>query len=498
VRGPSGGEPGAGGEPGPGPGPGGGKPGEQAAGGKPLEQAAALGTEPVGRLLWHACTQTTMSVGVYGVYALSNAWFVSRAVGPVGLAAVNLVAPALLALGAVATAVGVAGGSMVSRSLGAAAPDRAARAAGTAFTVFWLCAALVSAGGLLLLNPLLTVLGATGATRGYAYAYGQILLAGAPAATGFSSLVRAEGRMRFSALLWIVPVLTQISLDPLLIYGLGLGVRGAGLGTVGGQAVSAGMSVWFFFFQRVRPYRVTAADLRPHGATLRELLALGTPTFLSSAGASVLAAVANNLLAAMGGAVTLAAYALCTRIGTFATMPQTGIAQGLQPVAGYNAGLGRGTRVQRAISLALRATLLYGAVVCVIMLVFARPLVAVFTSDPALRAHTVSALRLLALTYLFAGVSPLIAASFQAVGRRGPAYLISAGTIVAVRIPMLLACSRFGISGVLASFPAAECTAAALALFILHRYRASAGGLSGLPCQAAPARPRGDQESEPS
>jgi putative MATE family efflux protein len=465
-------------------------------GGALREQPAALGTEPVGRLLWHACTQTTMSVGVYGVYALSNAWFVSRAVGPIGLASVNVVAPALLALGAVATAVGVAGGSMVSRGLGAADPQRAARAAGNAFTVFWLCSTVVGIGGLLSLNPLLTLLGATEATRGYAHAYGQILLAGAPTATGFSSLVRAEGRMRFSALLWIVPVLTQIGLDPLLIYGLGLGVRGAGLGTVGGQAVSAGMSVWFFFFQRARPYRVTAADLRPHGATLRELLTLGAPTFLSSVSASVLAAVANNLLVAMGGPVTLAAYALCTRIGTFATMPQTGIAQGLQPVAGYNAGLGLGTRVERAIGLALRATLLYGAVICVILLVFAHPLVAVFTSDPALRIRAVSALRLLALTYLFAGVSPLIAACFQAVGRRGPAYLISAGTILLVRIPMLLAFSRFGPSGVLVSFPVAEGTAATLALFILHRYRASAGGLVVLPCQGAHGQPRADQESE--
>ncbi len=454
------------------------------------ERPAALGTEPVGRLLRRTCSQTTMSVGVYGVYALSNAWFVSRAVGPVGLAAVNLVAPALLALGAVATAVGVAGGSMVSRSLGGADPRRAARAAGNAFTVFWLCAALAGISGLLLLNPLLTLLGATAATRGDAHAYGQILLAGAPTATGFSSLVRAEGRMRFSTLLWVVPVLTQISLDPLLIYGCGLGVRGAGLGTVGGQAVSAGMSVWFFFIQRTRPYRVGGAELCPHGPTLRELLALGAPTFLNSIGAGVLAAVADNLLVALGGPVTVAAYALCVRIGTFATMPQTGIAQGLQPVAGYNAGLGHGARVERAISLALRTTLLYGAAATLLLLVFARPLVAVFTSDPALRAQAVSALRLLAPTYLFAGVGPLVAASFQAVGRRGPAYLISAGTILLVRIPMLLALDRFGTSGVLASFPTAEFAVAGLALSVLHRYRASTGVLirptvSSAACAAA-------------
>ena len=460
------------------------------------EQPAALGTEPVGRLLWHGCTQTTMSVGTSGVYALSNAWFVSRAAGPVGLAAVNLVAPALLAVGALATAVGVAGGSMVSRSLGGGDPRRAARAAGNAFTVFWFCAALISISGLLLLNPLLTLLGTTEATRGFAHAYGQILLAGTPTATGFSSLVRAEGRMRFSRLLWVVPALTQISLDPLLIYGLGLGVRGAGLGTIGGQAISTGMSVWFFFLQHTRPYRVTAADLRPHGPTLRELLALGTPTFLNSLGASVLAAVANNLLVAIGGPLTLAAYALCTRIGTFATMPQTGIAQGLQPVAGYNAGLGNTARVERAISLTLRTTVLYGAAVSLSLLVFAPSLVAVFTGDPALRAHAAAALRLLAPTYLFAGISPLVTASFQAAGRRGPAYLIAAGTILLVRIPVLLAFSRFGTAGVLASFPTAELAAAGLALLILHHYRASTGVIAVLPCHAPHVQSRGGQESE--
>ncbi len=433
-----------------------------------------------------ACSQTTMSVGVYGIYALTNAWFVSRALGPGALAAVNLFAPALLALGAVAAALGVAGGSMVARALGGADPARAARAAGHTFTVFWVCSLLVALGGLPALNPLLTLLGATAATRGDAHAYGQILLAGAPTATGFSSLVRAEGRMRFSTLLWVVPVLTQIGLDPLLIFGLRLGVRGAGLGTVGGQAVSAGMSLWFFFLQRHRPYRVTRADVRPHGPTLRELVGLGIPTFLGSLAASVLAALANRLLVATAGSLALAAYALCTRIGTFAAMPQAGIAQGLQAVAGYNAGLGATGRVERAVSLGLRATLCYGAVISLLLLALPRPLIAVFTDDPALRTHAATALRLLAPTYLLSGVSPLIISCLQATGRRGPAYLISLGTIAAVRIPTLLAFSHFGPTGVLVSFPVAEFGAAALALWVLHRHRARAAAQIVLPCQAPP------------
>ncbi|HEV2633569.1 MAG TPA: MATE family efflux transporter [Actinocrinis sp.] len=218
--------------------------------------------------------------------------------------------------------------------------------------------------------------------------------------------------------------------------------------------------------------------------------------FLNSIGAGVLAAVANRLLIAAAGPLALAAYALCTRIGTFATMPQTGIAQGLQVVAGYNAGLGATGRVDRAISLALRTTLLYGAAICLLLLAVAHPLVDAFTTDPALRAHAVTALHLLAPTYLLVGVGPLVASSFQAQGRPGPAYVISAGGIACVRIPVLLVSSRFGAAGVPAGFPVAEAIVAALVLLVRHR-RASVGGPVGLPCRAPPAPPRGGQEEEP-
>lgn len=179
------------------------------------------------------------------------------------MAAVNLVAPLLLALGAVSTALGVGAASVISRSLGAGDPAGAGRAAGTTFTVFWAAAITTTVVGLVALDPLLRMLGAHGPTLDYARDYAVIILAGAIMSTGFSSLVRAEGRMRFSTMLWIIPVLVQITLDPLFIFVLDLGVRGAALGTVGGQAVSAAMSLWFFFLQRHRPYRVGLHDLRP-------------------------------------------------------------------------------------------------------------------------------------------------------------------------------------------------------------------------------------------
>src|SRR5262245_60206065 len=118
-----------------------------------IDNAAALGTQPVGRLLWHSCSQTTLSVGIFGVYALTNAWFVARGVSASAMGAVNLVAPLMLVVGAVSTTVGVGGASLVSRSLGADDPASAARAAGNAFVVFWTTAIGLTIAGLTALNP---------------------------------------------------------------------------------------------------------------------------------------------------------------------------------------------------------------------------------------------------------------------------------------------------------------------------------------------------------
>jgi putative MATE family efflux protein len=393
---------------------------------------------------------------------------VARGVGPEAMASVNLVAPVLLVLGAVSTTVGAGGASLVSRRLGAGDTAGAARATGNAFAVFWTTAVVVTIAGLLAREPLLTLLGAGGETRGDARDYAIVIVAGALVSTGFSSLVRAEGRMRFSTLLWVVPVLAQITLDPLLIFGLGLGVRGAALGTVGGQAVSAAMSVWFFFLQRRRPYRIRPGDLRFYGPTVAALVSVGAPAFLAGLGATLLVVLVNNSLAHAGGAVALAAYAVCVRVQTFVMMPQLGISQGLQPIVGYNAGRRLHDRVRRARILSLRATLIYGTSVAAVVILLADPLVRIFLADGPIATSAAQALRIIAAGIAFAGVAPLVSAYFQSLGRATPSYLISIGTLLAVKVPIVLLLGLLGPSGVWAGLAAGEALSALVALVILR------------------------------
>ena len=432
--------------------------------------AAALGELPVGRLLWHACTQTTFAVGVYGIYALTNAWFVARGVGTTAMAAVNLVAPLLLALGAVSTALGVGAASVVSRHLGAGDTSTAARAAGNALIVFWAAAVATTVVGLTGLEPLLRLLGAHGPTLGYARDYATIILAGAIVSTGFSSLVRAEGRMRFATMLWVIPVAVQITLDPLLIFGLGLGVRGAALGTVGGQAVSAGMSLWFFFAQKHRPYHIRRSDLRPHLPTVRTFVGIGAPSFLAGFGATLLVVVVNTTLSrAAATTAALTAFAICSRIQTFVAMPQLGISQGMQPIVGYNAGRLLTGRVRRARTLSLRATLVYSTVAAGSVALLAAPIAAAFVDDASVHTESVEALRILAIGFAAAGLTPLVSAYFQALGRPRPSYVLSVGTLLLVKVPLVLALGRTGPTGTWVALAAGEVLSAGVALLVLYR-----------------------------
>ncbi|KUL25432.1 MATE family efflux transporter [Actinoplanes awajinensis subsp. mycoplanecinus] len=436
--------------------------------GNELSQTDALGTRPVGPLLWQACSQTTVSVSVYGVYALTNAWFVGHGVGPGAMAAVNLAAPVLLVLGAVSGTVGTGGASLVSRRLGAGDPAGAARAAGNALVLFWLTASVITVAGLLGLDPLVGALGADAATRDDTRAYAMVLLAGALLTTGFTAVVRAEGRIRFATWQWVIGVVIQVTLDPLLIFGLHLGVRGAALGTIAGTAASAGMSLWFFFVQRDRPYRIRRADLRPHAPTVRALLGVGAPSLLAGLGTTLLAVLVNNLLGGVAGAVALAAYAVCVRLQTFVFMPQLGISQGLQPIVGFNAGRGQPARVRRARVLALRASLTYGTVAALVLIVVAGPLIRIFVDDPVITPVAVRALRIVALGVAVAGVAPLVSAYFQSLGRTRPSYLISVGSLLLIKVPLLLALSHTGTTGIWLSLALGELVTATAALLLLR------------------------------
>lgn len=429
-----------------------------------------LGTESIGKLLLELSSQTTFSLLVYAIYTVTDTYFLSVGVGPLAAAGASIIAPVLIALGAVATTVGAGGASVVSRALGERNVERASRTVAMTFLIFWVAAITISVLGTLFIEPIVHLLGATESIAPHAVEYGRIIFLGAITSTGFSAIIRADGNARYSTAIWVIPVTVNLVLCWLFIMVLGMGAAGAALATVAGQTVSAGMGIYFFFFRKNRSYEIRASYFRPNWPIIAEVLLIGVPSFAKNLSVSLAAIITNNLLRQMGGDSALSVFAIVGRLYSGLMIPQTGIVQGMQPVVGYNFGQHNLGRVREAIRLSLGAAVIYGALVCALCLLIPAALIALLSRESVVIVEGQTALRLLALASPLAGVALVTAASFQAVGRVREALLLTLGGIVLVKVPvLLLAAHLFSLTGIWAAEAVSELILCLVALLMLRK-----------------------------
>jgi MATE family, multidrug efflux pump len=326
--------------------------------------------------------------------------------------------------------------------------------------------------GALFIRPIVSLFGATDSVAPYAIAYGRIIFLGALTSTGYSAIVRADGNVRYSTAMWMIPVTANIVLCWLFIMVLHLGVSWAALATVTGQAISASMSIYFFFFRKNRSYTIKASDFKPDWAIMVQVISIGIPSFVNSLSASLVVIVTNNLLKLIGGDSALGVFAIVNRLYSALNTPQTGIMQGMQPIVGYNFGQKRLGRVRKTITYALGTAVVYGLLVCSLCLLIPATLLALLSKEPVIIAEGQGALRLLSLAYPLVGIPVLVAGYFQAVGRAKEALLITLGGIILVKLPVfLLASSLFSLTGIWAVEAASDCMLCIVALLLLKRYQ---------------------------
>jgi putative MATE family efflux protein len=433
-----------------------------------------LGTEPIGKLLFEMSSQTILALMVYAIYSITDIFFVSRGVGPLAAAGVSVSSPLLIALGAISTTVGAGGASIVSRELGAKNEDKASKVVANAFIIFWSAALLVTIFGLIFLDELILVMGATENILPYAKSYGRIILIGAISSTGYSAIVRADGNIKYSTAMWLIPVGANIALDPLFIYGFRWGVAGAAAATVIAQVISAGMGIYFFFFKKRKSYLIKTIYFIPSFEIIKEIVLVGLPSFLKNMSASLMAILTNNLLKELGGDAALSVYAIAGKLYTSLSTPQVGIMQGMQPIAGYNYGLKEYRRVKMAMRLSVIASIIYGLLVCTLCLAIPSNLLSAMSKDRYVVISGIPALQMMSLAFPLAGIALMVAAYFQATGKASKAIGISLGGIILVRIPVLLILSMlFGLNGIWLSEVIAEAILCTISLWMLRRFQKS-------------------------
>ncbi len=435
--------------------------------------AERLGTEKIGRLLLEISSQTTLSLLVYAIYSVTDTYFLSVGINSLAAAGASVTAPILMALGGVTTTVGAGGASVVSRALGEGKSEKASRTVANTFLIFWAAALVITVVGVIFIQPIVYLLGATDSVAPYAIEYGRIIFLGAITSTGFSAIVRADGNIRYSTAMWIIPVSANIVLCWLFIIVLHMGASGAALATVAGQALSAGMSIYFFFFRKNRSYTLKAAHFKPDRMIIAEVMIIGFPSFMKSVSASLVVIVTNNLLKLIGGDSALGVFAIVNRLYSSLNTPQTGIIQGMQPIVGYNFGQRKFDRVRKTMTYSLGSSVIYGLFVFSLCLLIPATLIGFLSKEPMILAEGQTALRLLALACPLGGISVMIAAYFQSTGRAKEALMITLGGIILVKLPVLLiASNQFSLTGIWVSEAISEFILCTVSLLMLRRHRA--------------------------
>ena len=406
------------------------------------------------------------------LYNLVDTYFIGLMKDDFRLAAVNLAYPVMMVMIAISNMIGTGASSLIARSLGAGDTEKAEHTVTAGFVLTVINSAVVSAAGLLFLHPIVGLLGAKSNTFDYTAQYVQVLFIGSIFTMGnytFGQLLRSEGSVRYSVLGMVIGTLMNIVLDPLFIFTFGLGIRGAAIATVLGNA--AGMATSLLFYMRGKTLLSPALKyIKPTAEILGEIFWVGVPatleTLLSSA-----AFIVNNNLAVAYGELTVAAMGVAQKLLSVGNYVYQGFAAGTQPIMGYNYGAKNYSRMMKVLKSGLLVVTGTELFIMAAFGIFAPQLIGIFTDTPEVVDIGSRVLRTVMLILPFVGSISMSRMSFQAMGKPQYAFGITLVRQLILYIPLLLLFDHcFGFTGMLFAQPVTEFIMAIVAVSMLARF----------------------------
>ncbi|ENC6420746.1 MATE family efflux transporter [Aeromonas veronii] len=430
--------------------------------------AVDLGTAPLSRLFWRYVTPTVAAMLITGIYVTIDGIFVGHVLGQDGMAGLMLAYPICAVLYAVGALIGMGASSLVSFYLGQGNPAKARHIVGNALVMVLLASALLSFIGIRYGEPMLAWMGAEGEifTAGLSYLQAYAWLGVfAVLSMAFSSLLRNDGRPGFVTIIMVVGGLLNVLLDYLLMVVFPFGLAGVATATMLSQAVTGLACLWHFFTPRSQ-LRISWDTLRPDLRLMGETVRLGVSSFLMYLYLSVVLALHNKALLAVGTSLHVAAYGVISYTEAFFYLVFEGIAMGIQPIASFNAGAGHWRRVLRIRNLALGVTL--GIALCAMFPLYLWPEAAVylFAGDNATLLPVAS----LGIWLYFWGLPMegllLVGATyFQAINRARIASLLTGGKLVLIGGFLWGFSTLWGVPGVWLALP----TCSSLLVLVMWR-----------------------------
>jgi putative MATE family efflux protein len=419
----------------------------------------ALANEPIKTLLWRLSLPATAGMFVMSLYNVVDAIFVGRGVGTLGIAGISIVFPVQMVIMGIGLMVGMGAASLISRSLGADKMERAERTLGNAILLILLLGGTLAVVGLSRSTFLLRLFGATDTILPYAKEYMDIILLGVvfhEFSMAANAIIRAEGNARVAMISMFIGALLNIALDPVFIFALGMGIRGAAIATVIAHVVTTLYLVRYFLSGR-SSLRIRVKNFILERTVVREIVAIGLASFVRTAAGSFIVVIVNRTLGFYGGDVSIAVFGVVFKVLHFAVMPSRGIAQGFQPILGFSYGARRYDRGMEVIRWSVIIATAISIAAFLIIRLFAGPIIGIFSTDAALISQGTHAIRLVFIAIYLVGFQIVGATIFQAIGKAIPTLILSTSRQILFLIPLIFILPHFfGLNGVWLSFPIAD------------------------------------------
>ncbi len=421
-------------------------------------QYETMTKRPVSRLILSLAVPTIVSMMVTAVYNTADTYFVSQ-LGTSASGAVGIVMSLMGIIQSSGFLIGMGAGSWMSRLLGEKKEDLATEVAASGFCFSLVLGIMIAAAGSLFLDPLVQLLGATKTIQPYAMAYAKYILYAAPFLIGsltLNKMLCAEGKARFAMVGIAFGGILNLFLDPLFIFVFDMGIAGAAIATALSQAVGFCILLYMFVSGRTiarLSIRYAARTVKRYG----EIAAYGMPSFFRQALASA-AMIAMNIQAAAYGDSAVSAMAIVTKVFMLVFSVLIGFGQGYQPVAGYNYGARKYSRVKESFLFMTKTATCFMLVFGVLGYAAAPYVIRLFINrDPEVVRIGTQAMRLQCMAMPFLPLAVCCNMTFQTIGKSVLATLLASARQGYFFLPLVLILPRlFGMAGVELAQPLAD------------------------------------------
>ena len=440
---------------------------------KDPRQVRDLEHEKIGKLMWSYFLPAFTGMLANSLYNIVDRIYIGQGVDALALAGLSVVFPLMIIIMAFGMLVGMGSAVRISLSLGEKDYNRANKILGNALLLSLTLGFILMITGFLVRDRILLIFGAGPETLRYASEYFNIILAGIPfamAGYALNNIIRAEGNPKTSMISILISAGVNIILDPILIFGFDMGVKGAAYATVVSQII---LFVWVLFHFRGKKSvaKLYTVNITPDPFIIRYILSIGFAPFSMYAASSIVTAIMNAKFIEYGGDMAVGAMGIVNSATIMLVMTIISINMAIQPIVGFNYGAGLYCRVKEAVMLAMKYATIVATAGWLICMLIPGAVISIFNSDNMeLRSAGIMGLRIYCAVLPVVGYQIIASSYFQAIGKAKLATMLSMLRQIIVLLPLILILPKFiGLEGVWIANPISDVTAAVISFIFFRR-----------------------------